>query len=199
MYGGGGGGEDTADLCSCAATPDQVLQEEVPSYRPQCREHGGVLTFLLRGALAGHAAPLSTPQAPQQPAGLSWVPFSLLYRDVFKRLMFWKMRRQRRRKWHVVILTTELFSRDQGSKDAGHLLAGHPPRRKHPGASGPAASPLAPPPAPTHTVCRAPGGDFYSDGPPAQPVLRGTACQVWEAHGFLVGGRWAVFMLFGND
>lgn len=63
----------------------------------------------------------------------------------------------------------------------------------------PQPAPWPPPPAPTHTVCRAPGGDFYSDGPPAQPVLRGTACQVWEAHGFLVGGRWAVFMLFGND
>lgn len=150
---GVGVGEDTADLCSCAATPDQVLQEEVPSYRPQRREHRGVLTFVLRGALAGHAAPLSTPQAPQQPAGLSWVPFSLLYRDVFKRLMFWKMRRQRRRKWHAVILTTELFSRDQGSKDAGHLLAGHPPRRKRPGASGPEASPLPPRPH-THSVPR---------------------------------------------
>ena len=60
--------------------------------------------------------------------------------------------------------------------------------------------PAAGPPPPIHTQrATSRGRDFYSDGPPAQPVLRGTACQVWEAHGFLVGGRWAVFMLFGND
>lgn len=71
-----------------------------------------------------------------------------------------------------------------------------PSMQKVPRSPGPCSRPPAPH---THTARHLPRGDFYSDGPPAQPVLRGTACQVWEAHGFLVGGRWAVFMLFGND
>lgn len=42
-------------------------------------------------------------------------------------------------------------------------------------------------------------GDSYSDRRRPAGPMPGTACQVWEAQGFLVGGRWAVFMLFGND
>lgn len=42
-------------------------------------------------------------------------------------------------------------------------------------------------------------GTFILTGVRLSRSVPGTACQVCEAQGFLVGGRWAVFMLFGND
>ena len=73
-------GEGAAGLCVLRTPPPQTgfcRRKSVPT-------EPGAGTFLLRGARAGRAAALSTPtRAPRQPAGLSWVPFSLLFQGSF--------------------------------------------------------------------------------------------------------------------
>ena len=64
---------------------------------------------------------------------------------------------------------------------------------------GPAPEPGPRARAAALTLPPPPAGTFILTSLPPIQFCAWTACQVWEAQGFLVGGRWAVFMLFGND